>query len=908
MNCSKNIKKKTVMICQRFNLLPKALPVFIILALQACNNNDFIYKDSSKPVAQRVENLLKQMTLEEKVAQLDMLDASSILESSSVISPEKMDKMLKNNTFGSIHDIYPVSAALSNDIQKYVREQSRLGIPPIFIEEALHGYQGAGSTTFPIPLANASAWDTALMYNIGRVIGVEARAHGVHLVLSPNLDLAREPRWGRVEETFGEDVYLSSRMAVNIIKGMQGNSLRDSDAVIAEPKHFGVHGIPENGSNLSPVYIGEREARSTHLYIFEKAVKEANAHGIMAAYHEIDGVPAAGNKWLLTDVLRDEWGFDGFVISDLGAIALQYNKHFTAATETDAIVSSINAGLNMQFYDFTHEKFAEGVISGVRSGKISQATLDKAVGEILKMKFDLGLFDNPYTDTALVAKVHHSPEHRQLARDAARSSIVLLKNDNNTLPARKDLRKIAVIGRLANVSSLGGYSPRGAHGTTIIEALKKRFGDAVEIDWLNGDISPNFTDIPTAAFTRVNGEGEGLDVEYFNNLDFSGKPSYTTVEPGLSHYWHNLSPAPGVNLEPFAARFSGYIHVKTSGIYEFSLIADNYGRLYLDDKLLLDNWSDKFTEITTTAQVFLEKGRKIPVVSEYGKVNNFAGQRIKWKYIGGASLDEINRRTSQIASKADLVLVVIGESADEVGESKDKQDLHLNRIDVDMVKAAAASGKPVTTILLNGRPLILNEINDISQAIVEAWFPGEAGGEAILDVVFGDYNPSGKLPISFPKSMGQLPIYYSRKPSASRTSIDGSTDPLYAFGHGLSYSTFEYSNLSVTPDNPAVGNNIVVSLDVRNTSKIDGTEVVQLYVRDLVSSVTTPVMALKGFSRVHLAAGEKKTVTITLTPEHLSLLNIDMKRVTEPGEFEIMAGSSSSDIRLKTTITVSDTL
>ncbi|MDR0757110.1 MAG: glycoside hydrolase family 3 C-terminal domain-containing protein, partial [Tannerella sp.] len=399
---------------------------------------------------------------------------------------------------------------------------------------------------------------------------------------------------------------------------------------------------------------------------------------------------------------------------------------------------------------------------------------------------------------------------------------------------------------------------------------------------------------------------EGLDVEYFNNLDFSGKPSYTTVEPGLSHYWHNLSPAPGINIEPFAARFTGSIHVTTSGLYEFSLIANNYGRLYIDGKLLLDNWDDKFTEITTTVQIYLEKGREIPVVSEYGKVNDFAGQRIKWRYVGGASLDEINRRTTQIASKADLVLAVVGESSDEVGESKDKQDLHLHRIDIDMVKAAAASGKPVTTILFNGRPLILNEINDISQAIVEAWFPGEAGGDAILDVLFGDYNPSGKLTMSFPKSMGQLPIYYARKPSASRTSIDGSTDPLYAFGHGLGYSTFEYSNLSVTPENPAVDSHIVVSLDVRNTGRTDGTEVVQLYVRDIVGSVTTPVMALKGFSRIHLAAGEKKKVSMTLTPEHLSLLNIEMKRVTEPGEFDIMLGSSSADIRLRTRIKVDE--
>jgi beta-glucosidase len=873
--------------------------------LSGCSDRSTpVYKDASKPVEKRVNDLLKRMTLEEKAAQLDMMDAGSILASSDKISPEKMERMMKENTMGSVHDMYPLSASLSNDIQRYVREQSRLGIPPIMIEEALHGYQGAGSTTFPIPLGNASAWDTTLMYNIGRVIATEARAHGIHLVLGPNLDLAREPRWGRVEETFGEDTYLSSRMAVNIVKGLQGNSLKDPDAVIAEPKHFGVHGIPENGSNLSPVYIGEREARAAHLYVFEKAIKEGNAHSVMAAYHEIDGVPVAGNRWLLTDVLRKEWGFEGFVISDLGAIALQYNKHRTAATEEEAIISSINAGLNMQFYDFPHEKYAAAILSGVKSGKISTETLDHAVGEILRMKFELGLFDDPYTDTTLVARVHHSPEHRQLAYEAARSSIVLLKNDQETLPFRRDVKKIVVAGKLANVSSLGGYSPRGAHGVTILEALKKRFGNEVEIEWLNGDISPNFTDIPTSAFSRAKGEGEGLDVDYFNNLDFSGTPAYTTVEPSLSHYWHNLSPAPGVNPEPFSARFSGKIHVTTSGMYEFSLIANNYGRLYFDGKLVLDNWTDKLTEVTTTAQIYLEKGREVPVVSEYGKVSDFAGQRIKWKYVGGASLADMNRRITQAAAGADAVIVVLGESADEVGEAKDRHDLHLHGIDIDMVKAAAASGRPVTTVLLNGRPLILNEINDISSAIVEAWFPGEAGGDAILDVLFGDYNPSGKLTMSFPRSMGQLPVYYSRKSSASRASIDGSPEPLYPFGYGLSYSTFAYSNLTVTPEQPTVDDQVLVSLDVQNTSEKDGTEVVQLYLRDIVSSVTTPEIALKGFSKVFLKAGEKKRIEMTLTPEHFSLLNIDMNRVTEPGDFDLLIGSSSTDIRLNQRITL----
>jgi beta-glucosidase len=874
--------------------------LLLILFFASCSDRP-AYKNAALPVEKRVADLLSRMTLEEKAAQLDMLDAGSVLGAADSVSLEKMNKYLKNNTFGSIHDFYPKSARVSNDIQQFVRDSSRLGIPPMMIEEALHGYQGAGATCFPIPLGNASSWDTTLLYRIGRAIGSEARAHGVHLVLSPNLDLAREPRWGRVEETFGEDTYLSSRMAVNIIKGMQGNSLKDFDAVISEPKHFGVHGIPQNGANLSPVDIGEREARSTHLYVFEKAIKEAGAHAVMAAYHEIDGVPVAGNRWLLTDVLRNEWGFDGFVISDLGAIALQYNRHFTAETEEDAIAQSINAGLNMQFYDFTHEKFADAIISGVKSGKISKKQLDKAVGEILKQKFNLGLFDSPFTDTTLVEKTLHSEDHRLLALEAARSSIVLLKNKDKTLPASKAIKRIAVVGRLANVSSLGGYSPRGAHGTTIIEALQKRFGNTIEIDFLNGDISPNFTDIPMHNFG-----GGGLKVEYFNSLDCSGKPAYTTKEPGLSHYWHNLSPSPGVNLEPFSARFSGTIHVSTSGIYEFSLIANNYGRIFLDGKIFLDNWDDKLTEVTTTNRFYMEKGREYPIISEYGKVSDFAGQRVKWRYVGGESLAEVNRKTTESARRADLVLVVVGESADEVGESKDRQSITLNDIDMDMLRAAKASGKPVATVLYNGRPLILNELNDISDAVVEAWFPGEAGGDAIVDVLFGDYNPSGRLTVSFPKSMGQLPIYYSRKPSASRASIDGSPDALFPFGYGLSYSEFKYEKLTISPENPTVKDNVKVSSTITNTSDRDGVETVQLYVRDKVSSVETPLLALKGFSRVELKAGETKTVEMLLTPEHLSLINIDMQRVTEAGEFEIMLGASSEDIRLRGVIKVGD--
>ena len=881
------------------------LPLVLAITVTACNSDkNPVYKDALQPIDKRVADLLSRMTLEEKIAQLDMVPGESILETSKELSMEKMEELFKENPKGSVHDVYPASAELANQIQRYAIENTRLGIPIIFIEEGLHGYAGYGATTFPIPLGNASTWDTVLMRSIGRIIGTEARAHGVHMTLGPNLDLAREPRWGRTEETFGEDTYLSSRMAVNLVKGMQGNSLKDNNTAVAEPKHFGIHGIPENGSNASPVPIGEREARSTHLYVFEKAVKEGGARGIMAAYNEIDGIPCAGNKWLLTDLLRGEWGFKGFVVSDLGAVSMQRTTHRTVATEYEAMASSLNAGLNMQFYDFPHEKWAAGVLDGVTTGKISMQAIDRACGDILRVKFELGLFDDPYTDTSLVGMVHHSADHAKTAREVSLASIVMLKNDNKTLPLSKDIRNIAVVGSLANVSSVGGYSPAGARGVTVIEALEKRFGGDVRINWVNSEVSASFMDIPPSAMTPAKGEGDGLYTEFFNNINFDGQPAHTDIQSNLSPYWHNLSPAPGVNKDNFSVRWSGTLKVTTAGIYEFSQISDDYGRIYLDGKLLIDNWSDQKRNVTTTAQAYLEKGRDIPFRVEYAEVDQFAGQRVKWKYIGGPSVQEMNRQVTAAAAQADAVIVVVGESIDEVGEGKDRQNLRLHQIDIDMVKAAAAAGKPVTTILLNGRPLIINDINDASSAILEAWFPGEAGGDAIADILFGDYNPSGRLTISFPQSMGQLPIYYSRKNSAPRGSVDGNPDPLYAFGHGLSYSEFEYSNLAISPAAPSVDGNFTVSLDVKNISGVAGAEVVQLYVRDVVGSVATPVIALKGFSKIYLEPGESKRVEMVLTPEHLSLINLEMKRVTEPGEFEIMVGRSSKDIRLREIINV----
>ena len=885
------------------NCLKGCLFVLASLLVYSCNDSAPVYKNASTPIEKRIKDLMSRMTMEEKAAQLDMLSAPDILLDANTFKEDSLIRFIDNMGIGSVHDFYPKTAKIANELQKRAIENTRLGIPILFIEEGLHGYEGNGSTTFPVALGNASTWDTLLMNKIGRAIGTEARAHGVHFLLSPNLDLGREPRWGRTEETFGEDVYLNSRMAVNMIKGMQGNKLTDNNAVAAEPKHFGVHGIPESGSNTAPVFIGEREARSTHLVVFEKAVREANARGIMAAYHDIDGVPCISSHWLLTELLRDEWGFNGMVVTDLGAIRRMLTTHYTAADPKDATAQAINAGLDMQFYDFDHDIFQKAVIDGVNEGAIKKAAFDRAVSAVLRIKFELGLFDNPYTDETLIDKVFHSKEHQDLALEAGRKSIVMLKNDKNTLPLSKNIKKVTLLGNLANVSSIGGYSPRGARGETVYEALKKRFGKDVQINYIQGELSNRLSDISnTVLSNRVKPEEAGLYGEYFNNIDFSGQPSYSAVDLGLSFNWQNLSPAPGVQVDNFGVRWTGFITAPTTGLYEFSLSSDDYSRIYINGELFIDNWGEARRR-SQTNRIRLTGGRPVSIKVEYAEIDENASIGVRWRLAEAADDPSFYTRMTQTAASSDAVIVVLGETNQEVGEGRDRQNLNLSASNVQMLRAAANSGKPVVGVLLNGRPLVTAPLDETCAAILEAWFPGELGGSAVADVIWGDHNPSGKLTISIPRYQGPMPIYYSRKPSSRRSYTDGNGEPLYAFGHGLSYSSFEYSNLNISPATPTMKDVITVTLDVKNTSTVDGTETVQLYVRDKIASVATPIKALKGFSQVQLKAGETKKVTMTIMPEeHLWLINLDMKRVVEPGEFDFMIGSSSTDIRMNQVI------
>ena len=879
------------------------LGICAILMVLSCNTNDEnpLYKDATLDTEKRVADLLSRMTLDEKIQELDMYSAYDLTKEGR-LSEERTKAALNGLNVGSIHDFYPKSAEIANELQRYIVEHNRLGIPALFIEEALHGYQGEKATSFPIPIGLASMWDVETMEKIGKVVGSETRAVGGHMVLAPTLGLGREPRWGRVQETYGEDAYLAARNGVAIIKGMQGEDLTQNDAIVSEPKHFGIHSIPEGGKNTAPVYIGEREARSNFLYVFEKAFTEAGALGAMAAYHEWDGVPAAGDPWLLKEVLREEWGFKGMVISDLGAIAKQEFVHKTAKNTKEAVASSIRAGLDMQFYDYTHEAYRQAILDALDQKLLTLEDVDRAVSSVLYVKFRLGLFENPYIDPKLQSERYGNPSHKQLALESAHKAIVLLQNKNNLLPLGENINKIALIGELANKALLGGYSRRPEDEASILDAFQKT---NYEIDFVDvgvpGDIMEEIED----KFLLTEDGEKGLKAEYFDNPDFSGKPTLVRTESKLEQYWHNLSPAPGIPSDNFSIRWTGYLVPKIDGVYDFQLWADDLGRLTLDNEVLIDSWDTKFKNSWSQKSMRLQKGKKYPITLELAEYDEYADIKLRWKINPDDNRQTMFSKAVNAAKKADAIVLVLGEK-EMNGEGKDKVRLDLNQYSKRLLKEIAEVGKPVILVLQNGRPLILTEEVTLADAIVETWYAGEEAAQGTVDILCGKVNPSGKLPISFPRANGQLPIYYNQKKSAEANYMDESNQPLFAFGHGLSYSQFEYSDMRIEKPIIALDEPQKIKVKIKNTSTVKGTEVVQLYITDEYSSVSTPKIQLRGFQRVELAPGEQKDIRFTLTPDDLSLWNLEMKRVVEPGQFLVHIGTASNDIRVESVFEVKD--
>lgn len=759
------------------------LAVFFLACPAALAQEKFAYSDSKLPTDQRVADLLGRMTIEEKIWQMEgawenrqfFSDPKTLfVDERGEFLPERASALLK---YG-IGEISRPSenrdprkmAEYTNTVQKWVKENTRLGIPVLFHDECLHGHVAPGGTSFPQAIALASTWNPSLVENVFTAVAAEARARGVQHCLAPVLDLARDPRWGRTEETYGEDPYLVTRIGLAAIRGFQGSGSIDGTHVMATAKHFAVHGQPEGGNNVSTGNYSERVIREYFLKPFEVAVKEGHVRTVMASYNEIDGIPSHSNKHLLDDILRKDWGFDGLIVSDYFGITELQTVHHVVANKEDAAKMALDAGVEIEL---PFEAAYPSLMDEVQQGRISQAQIDRAVTHLLRAKFDAGLFENPYVDPAYAESLVNNPKHQQLALQAAHEAIILLKNQDNLLPLEKaKYKRIAVIGPNAADLHLGGYSNKPGRGVSILQAIKDKVGSSAEVVY-----------------------SEGCKI--------------TETLPD----WDA-------------------------------------------DKVVLGN----------------------PALN---------AKRIK---------DAV-----KVARNSDIVILALGENEQtsregwSVNHLGDRESLDLLGDQDELVKSILATGKPAVVFLQHGRPNSINYIAQNVPAILDGWYLGQEGGPALADVLFGDYNPGGKLPITVPRSVGQLPDYYYQKPSAKRGFVDAEITPLFPFGWGLSYTSFKYTDLHITPDSIGPEGTSTVTVDVTNTGKISGSEVVQLYIRDEVSSVTRPIKELRGFRRLTLDPGKSETVSFTLGPDELSFLNREMHRVVEPGDFRIMVGGNSID-------------
>ena len=738
-----------------------------------------LYKNEKVNIEIRIKDLLSKMTLEEKCRQIDIWHPKSDLS-----IPKNLEQAINalgdtvKNGIGFLQFKVEMNredyVKQFNSVQQYLVKHTRLGIPAISNGEGCHGFVGNAnrSTVFPAPPALGSTWDTSLMENVYQAIGKEMRNYGITHAATPVIDLLRDPRFGRAEEFLGEDPYHVATMGVSAIFGLQGrNSLIDSNHLLACAKHFAGHGQPEGGTNLAPANFSERVLRESHFYPFELAVKKANVRTVMASYNEIDGIPNHANSWLLNDVLRGEWGFSGYVISDYDAVNRMFSRQHASVDQSDAALKSIQSGMDFECPSSWKEYCFRFLPALIKTGQLKQSVLDSAVSRVLRNKFLLGLFEHPYINLGSQAEQDSMHEkHKRIALKAAEEGMVLLKNENHTLPFKaKQIKRLLVIGPNANEVHYGNYSNDKTPGISILDGLK------------------NF------------------------------------------------------------------------GKEQFEVIYSEGFKIYENDTSILA--ADK-------------------------------------------TIDAENLRIAnavELAKTSDAILMVMGENEltcreEWKGHTGDRFDLDLLGRQNDLAKAIFELGKPTAVLLINGRPLSVNYLAEKAPALIEGWYLGQEQGTAVANLLFGKVNPSGKLAVTIPRHVGQLPVFYNHKPYVHESLyISGAYSPLYPFGYGLSYSNFEYSNLTLSKEAIVIGESVTATITVTNTSDLEAEEVVQLYIRDLVSSVTRPIQELKDFARVHFKKKETKTISFLIQPEKLAFYGINMKRVIEPGEFEIQVGKNAAD-------------
>ena len=753
------------------------------------------YKDPSFSIDVRLSDLLSRMTLEEKVGQLlcplgwEMYE----IHGNEVCPSGKFKQLIKERNVGMLWATYradpwtkktlanglnpEMAAKAGNALQKYVMENTRLGIPMFLAEEAPHGHMAIGATVFPTGIGMAATWSPELVKEVGQVIAKEIRSQGGHISYGPVLDLTRDPRWSRVEETFGEDPVLSGILGASMVDGLGGGNLSQKYATIATLKHFLAYAVPEGGQNGNYASVGIRDLHQNFLPPFRKAI-DAGALSVMTSYNSIDGIPCTSNHNLLTQLLRNEWKFRGFVVSDLYSIEGIHESHFVAPTKENAAIQSVMAGVDVDLGGDAYTNLCHAV----QSGQMDKAVIDTAVCRVLRMKFEMGLFEHPYVDPKIAAKTVRRKEHIELARKIAQSSITLLKNENSILPLSKTINKVAVIG-------------------------------------------PN-------ADNRYNMLG-----------DYTAPQEDSNVKTVLDGIITKLSP-------------SRVEYVRGCAIRD--------------------------TTVNEIEQA-IEAARRSEVVIVVVGGSSARDFKTSYKETGAAVAEE--------GSVSDM----------ECGEGFDRASLSLLGRQQELLESLQKTGKPLIVVYIEGRPLEKNWASEYADALLTAYYPGQEGGNAIADVLFGDYNPSGRLPISVPRSVGQIPVYYNQKAPRNHDYVEVSSSPLYSFGYGMSYTTFEYSDLQVVQKSARC---FEVSFKVKNTGKYDGEEVSQLYMRDEYASVVQPMKQLKHFERFHLKKGEEKKVTFVLTEEDFFLVNYTLKKVVESGNFHLMIGAASNDIRLQNVILV----